>query len=511
MTRRREFLMMATGAVGLSRRRISVLTSLGVGGARTCGGTHSVCDYGAVGDGVRDDTTAVQAAIDAAGAAGGGIVYFPTGTYKVSGLVCDWAHVMLEGQTSGYDYEGTTTKAVALRCTTGTFALHLKHNRAEGQRTGFYSGLRSIAITGTTEYGLLITTGCTVLEDVTVQGFQYGITALGQNQNKYTRIACVGNTKIGFLVTDIAALATTHPNLSFADVTVVDSTIFTVRDSTFRVNAFGIVLRDGQHATFADCVVESNTRAGLLIYKPAGGGLTGLNFNNIWFENNYAGYTSGSTGYRITGYTALKSSAAEYLRGSVSGPWDSAADAGFAVWIGSETEDFAAGPPTFIHFTQGQIGGSSAQQKYLKIRSCRWSRFTDIGMLGGDATLGIVLGPHASYTQFIEPSTNVRALNAGRLTGGNRTFVMRADTTRNGGPEVLQGDLLLSTGGATIAGPFGCNAKRAQAAYDSGGAVSATGATNRTPYGFTTAAQADAIVTLLNKIRTALVNNGIMS
>ncbi len=38
-------------------------------------------DYGAVGNGVADDTAAVQAAITAVANAGGGIVFFPTGTY----------------------------------------------------------------------------------------------------------------------------------------------------------------------------------------------------------------------------------------------------------------------------------------------------------------------------------------------------------------------------------------------------------------------------------------------
>lgn len=39
--------------------------------------------YGAVGDGTTDDTSAVQSAIAAADAAGGGIVYFPPGTYQM--------------------------------------------------------------------------------------------------------------------------------------------------------------------------------------------------------------------------------------------------------------------------------------------------------------------------------------------------------------------------------------------------------------------------------------------
>jgi hypothetical protein len=45
-----------------------------------------VKDYGAVGNAVTDDTTAIQAAINAAGAAGGGTVYLPPGTYIIGKL-----------------------------------------------------------------------------------------------------------------------------------------------------------------------------------------------------------------------------------------------------------------------------------------------------------------------------------------------------------------------------------------------------------------------------------------
>lgn len=40
--------------------------------------------YGAIGDGTTDDVNAIQAAANAADAAGGGIVYFPPGTYKLT-------------------------------------------------------------------------------------------------------------------------------------------------------------------------------------------------------------------------------------------------------------------------------------------------------------------------------------------------------------------------------------------------------------------------------------------
>lgn len=58
----------------------------------------NVCDYGAKGDAVNDDTAGVKAAIAAAGAAGGGVVYFPRGRYLLSeGLVLP-KHVTLKGE-----------------------------------------------------------------------------------------------------------------------------------------------------------------------------------------------------------------------------------------------------------------------------------------------------------------------------------------------------------------------------------------------------------------------------
>ena len=50
---------------------------------RTC---HDVTSYGAKGDGVVNDTAAIQKAIDAAGAAGGGVALLPRGTY-LSGTI----------------------------------------------------------------------------------------------------------------------------------------------------------------------------------------------------------------------------------------------------------------------------------------------------------------------------------------------------------------------------------------------------------------------------------------
>lgn len=57
--------------------------------------------YGAVGNGSTDDTAAIQAALDAAQTAGGGIVFFPKGTYPIGSALTVAAGVSLLGAGPG--------------------------------------------------------------------------------------------------------------------------------------------------------------------------------------------------------------------------------------------------------------------------------------------------------------------------------------------------------------------------------------------------------------------------
>lgn len=69
------------------------------------------------------------------------------------------------------------------------------------------------------------------------------------------------------------------------------------------------------------------------------------------------------------------------------------------------------------------------------------------------------------------------------------------------------GDVTPSSGKFTT---FACNGRNPQVSYTVGSTVVTTASTNTTPYGFSTAAQADDIVTKLNAVITALKNNGII-
>jgi hypothetical protein len=86
----------------------------------------SVKDFGAVGDGVTDDTAAVQAAIDSLGTSGG-CVYFPSGKYYIpSGLSITTHSVQLLGEAQGnapIDYGGGADAGSRLIGSNGTDAI----------------------------------------------------------------------------------------------------------------------------------------------------------------------------------------------------------------------------------------------------------------------------------------------------------------------------------------------------------------------------------------------------
>jgi len=89
--------------------------------ARPASGTlylATASPYNAVGDGVADDTVSIQSALNAAGVAGGGIVYLPAGRYLTSGTLTVPSGVELRGlwenahPMGGYRF-GTVVNAIS--------------------------------------------------------------------------------------------------------------------------------------------------------------------------------------------------------------------------------------------------------------------------------------------------------------------------------------------------------------------------------------------------------------
>jgi hypothetical protein len=74
---RRRMIQLSLGAAG----SLTTIAAFGQSSTSVLKGSFNVRDYGAQGDGSAIDTAAIQKAIDAATAVGGGRVFFPAGTY----------------------------------------------------------------------------------------------------------------------------------------------------------------------------------------------------------------------------------------------------------------------------------------------------------------------------------------------------------------------------------------------------------------------------------------------
>lgn len=138
-------------------------------------GTYNVLDYGAVGDGSTNDTAAVQAAIDAAEAAGGGVVFFPAGTYRCNPVV-GANDVILRGSGRNATYIVSQSTSAARKIVTigeanagGTNAEHcaVEHLTIDGELGNYgtyglyldgatHLNVYDVRIVGCTAYGIFL-------------------------------------------------------------------------------------------------------------------------------------------------------------------------------------------------------------------------------------------------------------------------------------------------------------------------------------------------------------------
>ena len=120
--------------------------------------------YGAKGDGVTDDTTKIQAAINAAQTAGGGKVFLPPGTYKTTSKIIISTTCIIEGSGRGFTiilYQGGDGDAFEID------ANYCEINNIMIKRTGSPLSGAGIKVTNAS---LLCT-----FDNITVTGFFYGM------------------------------------------------------------------------------------------------------------------------------------------------------------------------------------------------------------------------------------------------------------------------------------------------------------------------------------------------
>lgn len=113
---------------------------------------YNVKDYGAAGDGVTDDTDSLQAAINAAGAAGGGIVYFPEGTYLTSDTLGLDDNVILMGAGWGSIIKADSGHNKNILTSTDKTAIVIRDLKIDGNNANNDSTRSAILFTGCTNF-----------------------------------------------------------------------------------------------------------------------------------------------------------------------------------------------------------------------------------------------------------------------------------------------------------------------------------------------------------------------
>jgi hypothetical protein len=228
--------------------------------------TVSVKDFGAVGDNSTNDTVAIQDAITYINSVGGGIVFFPKGTYICSSTLAMAKYVTLQG-------EGPVS-SILKWATTGD---GIKMTSPINSSTAVFTSVNNLGLTCTnasnTGGGYDDVGGTYVnLTNVAVTGFKYGI-IFDQTELAYIDL-CYFNTQLT------------------AGVWLVNGPDHTVGASTTYTNRIGITRSQFNESSTQYCILDdggyshsfdnNNYNGGLTHIRAAGA--TPLNISNAEFE-----------------------------------------------------------------------------------------------------------------------------------------------------------------------------------------------------------------------------------
>ncbi len=243
--------------------------------------TVSVKDFGAVGDGVTDDTAAIQACLDAAPS--GSAIYFPRGKYVVSStlstgnktlLICGDGYRASVGAYFGTAslankdlYDGTVifssvSSGVAFDLNpTSSWAIHLRDMAIVGPGSGTSTGIRArSAQVGNT------LVGC-VWVNVGVFNFYDGVDLQAVLNGNFTRLRVVGISNYGLAIRAYSAVGSN--NNTFTDLETYFTSTYAVYVYDCAGNRFfGPLIQntpDGQYGIFFDGSAPNNNNDNLIV------------------------------------------------------------------------------------------------------------------------------------------------------------------------------------------------------------------------------------------------------
>ena len=249
----------------------------------------NVLDYDAAGDGVTDDTAEIQAAIDAAEAAGGGTVYFPEGTYAISAPVTvDSNYVRLMGEGYSSQIVGSNTGS-QIYVNTVTF---------------FY--ISDLYISGNGTYSA--NKGCINVESSTQvlieRCFCTASSRMGIRINNCSKVTimnnrCFANYHNGIMVRGTSYDVSVRGNTCYDNVTVATSCGIGLYGATGCVIADNICYGNALHGITFEASADRNVVIGNNVYDNDASGISlHTSGSNLIVDNRvYANPTHGIISY----------------------------------------------------------------------------------------------------------------------------------------------------------------------------------------------------------------------
>jgi len=263
----------------------TVFSSTGISGfwVRQYSGELNVMWFGAIGDGINDDTPAFTNAIAMAFATNG-TVFVPPGRFSINPITMPETNVVLHGVTSQYHQDSliSSNRSVLVARSAGVLLTIPSSGNLVGAKVyDLVVDGNNLATTGISANGTF------VLSDVAVANCTgQGILSKSLNSAIFERVSSTRNA-IGIVVTNGASPV---------------STKFSMNSCTFSSNTGkGAVFRSGRNVTIRDTIFQSNGDNGVYIWKPSIEltGCDSFRFQTCWFEENGANTLNATNSYQI--------------------------------------------------------------------------------------------------------------------------------------------------------------------------------------------------------------------
>tara|TARA_R110000868_G_scaffold358378_1_gene620099 strand:- start:300 stop:1694 length:1395 start_codon:yes stop_codon:yes gene_type:complete len=259
------------------------------------GAYANVLDFGAIGDGTTDDTAAIQAAITFLGA-GGGVVYFPVGTYRIS------TTVSTPSSSNGIVLLGSGLRTTFLKWTGGASTMIFAHNGTDNftmqgfalENTG--TGTIAVQLNSVRCNIIDIFTNPTVAWSDTIFSTvstiaSYNYKVIFDNVNLF--VSATGTAQADYAIKLGSGHTVTIQNSMFSGF--AESAVF--RDITVDTNVLnGLNITGTRFETFSGTAPNpgSINAIGINLQYSAGVSITGCNFemagDQIGSDNQYAIY-----------------------------------------------------------------------------------------------------------------------------------------------------------------------------------------------------------------------------